>query len=207
LKYALKTKLTIGCLEMAEMADTPGSKDKYFEALDFIINVLKEHEQILDKSIHALATVTEQMGNSDELNGKVEEVDEKINLLQKQVTNLTHCFSTSQKEGLPNAAKKIEAPLQMLHSISQPTVQVGASMAMQCKQWVDFQALAMHAQTLSFSFKEAEKMFQADALRGNQLITYTGALPSISSILRTWLSVQLGMSERNIFEGSLGKPK
>ena len=50
---------------MAEMAANPGSKDKSLEALDFIINVLKEHEQNLDKSISEFASVTEQMGNID----------------------------------------------------------------------------------------------------------------------------------------------
>ncbi len=189
------------------MAETPGSKDKYFEALDFIINVLKEHEQILDRSIHELATVTEQMGNSDALEGKVEKVEEKINLLQKQVTNLARYFSSASKEALQTAVKKMEPPFQVLPTVSQPTVQLGASVVLNCKQWVDFQALAMHAQTLSFSFNEVEKTFQADALKGNQLVTYTGALPSISAILRTWLSIHMGMSERNILEGSLGKPK
>jgi len=33
------------------MADTSGAKDKSFEALDFIINVLKEHEKSLDQSM------------------------------------------------------------------------------------------------------------------------------------------------------------
>ena len=46
------------------MADTSGSRDRAFEALDFIINVLKEHEKTLDNSIRALAKVTEQRGSS-----------------------------------------------------------------------------------------------------------------------------------------------
>ncbi len=192
---------------MAEMAETPGSRDKYFEALDFLINVLKEHEKILDKSIHGLATVTEQMENSDVLSGKMEKLDEKINLLQKQVADLTHYFSNAPKETQPLALKEFEVPLQVLPAVSQPTVQVEPSKVLHCKQWVDFQALALHAQTVSFSFKEVEKLFEVEALNGNQLITYIGTLPNISALLKTWLSLQLGMSERNILEGSLGKPK
>jgi hypothetical protein len=43
------------------MVENPGSRDKALEALDFIFNVLKDHEQVLDKSIRDLAIVTEQM--------------------------------------------------------------------------------------------------------------------------------------------------
>jgi hypothetical protein len=71
------------------MADTSGSKDKALEALDFIINVLKEHEQILDKSINDLANVSKRMGDPDALKRKVERVEEKITLLEKEVANLS----------------------------------------------------------------------------------------------------------------------
>ena len=186
------------------MVETPGSKDKSLEALDFIINVLKEHEQILDKSIHELATVTEQTGDTEALNGKIEKVDEKISLLQKQVTNLISHLSNAPKEALPTAIKKVEPQVQ---SVSPAAVQSGPSVVLHCSQWVDFQALAMHAQTLTFNLKEAEHVFQADAVKGNQIITYTGAPPNFAVILKTWLSRQLDTPERNILEGFLGKPE
>ena len=43
------------------MSKNPQTKDDALEALDFIVNVLKEHERDLDKLINELATVTEQM--------------------------------------------------------------------------------------------------------------------------------------------------
>ena len=43
------------------MSENPGSKDKSLETLDFIINVLKEHEMNLDKTIDELSTVVEQI--------------------------------------------------------------------------------------------------------------------------------------------------
>ncbi len=46
------------------MAKNPQSKDEAFETLDFIVNVLKEHEKDLDKLINELATVTEQLGET-----------------------------------------------------------------------------------------------------------------------------------------------
>ena len=81
------------------MARNPQSKDEALEAVDFIVNVLKEHEKDLDKLINELATVTEQLGDTGQINGKVEKVEEKINGLQKEVTNLiTYLSSNHQKK-------------------------------------------------------------------------------------------------------------
>ena len=188
------------------MTKNPQSKDDSLEALDFIVNVLKEHERDLDKLINELATVTEQLGDTGEISNKVEKVEEKITSLQKEVTNLiTHIPVTTtdtSKEAFPVAVKE-----QTSQATSQtapvPMVQGKPSVILRCKQWEDFQKLAFHAQTLSFSYKEDEKVFQADALKGNQVITYSGAFPKFSSILKSALSKQLDVPETNILEGVL----
>ena len=185
------------------MAKNPQSKDDALEALDFIVNVLKEHEKDLDKLINELATVTEQMGDTSELNGKVEKVEEKIDILQKQVTNLISHLSSAPREALPAAAIK-EQPSEAVPAPAAADVVASApSVVLRCKQWEDFQNLAFRAQTLSFTYKEEEKVFQADALKGNQIITYSGVLPKFSSILKMWLSKQLDVPERSILEGVL----
>lgn len=182
------------------LAKNPQSKDDALEALDFIVNVLKEHEKDLDKLINELATVTEQMGDTSELSGKVANVEEKIDTLQKQVTNLVSHLSSAPKEALPTATVGQQpsgtAPAANL-------VATTPSVVLRCKQWGDFQTLAVRAQTLSFSYKEEEKIFQADAIKGNQIITYIGALPAFSSVLKMWLSKQLDVPERSILEGIL----
>lgn len=189
------------------MAGNPGSKDKSLEALDFIINVLKEHEENLDKSISEFAAVTEHLGNTDVLNGRIEKVEEKIGNLQKEITNLIGILSNSPKEILPIVAKKQELQTEAASSASVAVVQGGPSVTLHCKQWGDFQSLALNAQTVSFSFKEAEKVFQVEALKGNQLILFSGALPNFAIILKTWLSMQLGIAEGNVLEGFLDTPK
>jgi len=189
------------------MAGNPGSKDKSLEALDFIINVLKEHEQNLDKSINEFATVTEHVGNTDALNGKLEKVEEKISTLQKEITNLIGILSSSPKETLSTVVKKQEPQTETKPGTSVALVQGGLSVILHCKQWRDFQALALNAQTVSFNYKEAEKVFQAQALKGNQLILFSGIPPNFSIIFKTWLSKQLGITETNILEGFLDTPK
>jgi len=178
------------------LAKNPQSKDEALEALDFIVNVLKEHERDLDKLINELATVTEQMGDTGELSGKVEKIEEKINGLQREVANFLGYLSSTSK---PMGVKEV-----VHETIPIPTVIAGNQpVVLRCKQWEDFQALAVRAQTLSFNFKEEEKLFQADALKGCQIITYSGPLPKFSVILKSWLSKQLDVPERGILEGVL----
>ncbi len=153
------------------MAENPGSKDRSLEALDFLMNVLKEHEQTLDESIHELATVAEQMGNTDALKIKVESAEQKIDSLQKEITNLIGILSNDPKEESSAAIVMHQAPQ---IQVTQATSQNVPFLTLHCNQWEEFQNLSMQAQTLTFNYKEEEKVFQADAIKGNQLIKYTG---------------------------------
>ena len=181
------------------MSKNPQQKDEALEALDFIVNVLKEHERDLDKLINELATVTEQMGDTSELSGKVDKVEEKISGLQKEVTNLIGCMSSGQKETPVTAANATssQAP------VAPVAAQGGPSVMVRCKQWEDFQNYAVGAQTVSFSYKEEEKLFSADALKGNQIISYSGPLPKFSAVLKSFLAKELCVSDRSILEGAL----
>ena len=178
------------------MSKKPQSKDEALEALDFIVNVLKEHEKDLDKLISELGTVAEQLGETGELSSKVEKVEEKITGLQNEISSLINYLSTSPREApVTMAAQKIEAaPAVVMH---------GPPVILRCKQWEDFQTLAFQAQTLSVMYKEAEKTFQADALKSNQIITYSGELPKLTALLKMWLSKQLDIPEKKILEGVL----
>jgi uncharacterized coiled-coil protein SlyX len=187
------------------LAKNSQPKDESLEALDFIVNVLKEHEKDLDRLINELATVTEQLGETGELSNKVEKVEEKITSLQKEVTNLvSYISSVESREGPPKVAKERPAETTLAPApVASSAVAAGPSVILRCKQWEDFQTLAFQAQTLSFTYKEDEKIFQADALKGNQIITYGGEPPKFSSILKTWLSKELSIPERSILEGGL----
>lgn len=177
------------------MSKKPQARDEALEALDFIVNVLKEHENDLDRLIGELGSVTEQLGETGELTCKVENVEEKISGLQNEISGLIGYLSQSKDQtpvtvrtaDVDEKAKKVQGP---------PVI-------LRCKQWKDFQTLASKAQNLSFMYKEAEKTFQADALKGNQIISYVGPLPGFDSLLRMWLSKQLEIPESQILEGVL----
>lgn len=197
------------------MSRKPQSKDEALEALDFIVNVLKEHEKDLDKLINELGTVTDRLGETGELSGKVENVEQKINSLQNEVTNLINFLSNSPRETSPNLSSRQQksevTPMPITSVQTAPTpapapapmMASGPPIILRCKQWDDFQSLAYGAQTLSFIYKEAERSFQADALKGNQIITYSGEFPKFTSLLKMWLSKQLLIPESNILEGVL----
>ena len=191
--------------DVNKLVKNPESKDDALEAVDFIVNVLKEHEKDLDNLIGELATVTEELGKNGKLSDKVEKFEEKIENLQKEVTKLINLVSNLSgsvpKEALPASVK--EHVSEAACAAPAVAIQGGHSVIFRCKQWEDFQTLAFQAQTLSFSYKEDEKGFQTDALKGNQIITFSGALPKFSLILKTWLSEQLDVPEKNIFEGIL----
>src|SRR3989337_1694972 len=147
------------------MSRKPQSKDEALEALDFIVNVLKEHEKDLDKLINELGAVTEAIGATGELTSKVEKVEERITGLQNEITNLVGYLSNNPREPAPAATTPNEttktptAPIQA----EQPVAIHGPPVILRCKQWDDFQGLAAQAQTLSFMVKEPERTFQADA--------------------------------------------
>ena len=181
------------------MSNKAPSKDEALEALDFIINVLKEHEKDLDRLISELGTITERLGDAGEFGGKIEKVEERLTTLQGEITNLITYLSTSHEA--------LAVPPQVVQGEEVQTPQIretrGPPVILRCKRWEDFQKLAYQAQTLSFLYKEDEKSFQVDALKNNQIITYSGDFPEQVSLLKTWLSKQLSIPENKILEGIL----
>jgi hypothetical protein len=163
------------------MAKKPG-KDEALEALDFIINVLKEHEKDLDRLISQLGIITESLGETGEITGKIEKVEDRLTTLQNEISNLI---------------KYIASPR------SAPPYTHGPPVIVKCKQWQDFKTLAVGADTVSYQFQETEKSFQADALKNGKVLTYTGEFPQNASLLKIWLSKELEVTEEKIFEGIL----
>jgi len=179
------------------MSKKSPSKDEALEALDFIVNVLKEHEKDLDKLINELGTVTEQLGVTGELSTKVEKVEQRITGLQNEITSLVGYLSNSR--GGSVVAATPQAKIEAAPAVVSP----GQPVLMRCKQWEDFAELAFQADTVSFLAKDAEHTFQVDALKGSQIITFSGEIPKLTSLLKVWLSKQLDVPEKKMLEGAL----
>ncbi|MEM2098892.1 MAG: hypothetical protein QXU99_03990 [Candidatus Bathyarchaeia archaeon] len=185
------------------MTKEPQSKDEALEALDFIVNVLKEHERDLDRLIGELSSVTEQVAGVAGLSAKVEKIEQRVCALHDDVTNIASFLSTSSRAPLVlGKEQKTEALAVKTEGSAQLPVQ-GSRIILKCKQWVDFQNFAYQAQALSFTFKEAEKTFQVYAVKDNQIVTYSGVLPELPALLKMWLCKQLDVSEEKVLEGVL----
>ncbi len=161
------------------MAKKP-TKDEALEAIDFIVNVLKEHEKDLDRLIQQLATITESLGETGEVTTKIEKVEERLSTIQNEVTGLIKYLSTPKEA---------------------PAYPMGPPVIVKCKQWQDFKTLAVGAETVSYQLQE--KTFQADALKEGRVLTYTGQFPQNIHLLKIWLSKELNVTEEKIFEGIL----
>ena len=164
------------------MAKRPG-KNEALEAVDFIINVLREHEKDLDRLIGELGKIASRFSQGGEVPTKITKVEERLAQLQSEVSSLI---------------KELSAPKEMGgFGVRGPPVIV------RCKQWDDFKVLAKGAETVSFLFKEAEKSFQADALKEGRVLTYNGEFPRDSKLLKFWLARELNVAEDSVFEGVL----
>ncbi|MDG6222612.1 MAG: hypothetical protein IAX21_05705 [Candidatus Bathyarchaeota archaeon] len=158
------------------------NKNEALEALDFIINVLKEHEKDLDRLIGQLGIITESLGETGEITGKIESIEDKISILQEEITNLVPCSDAPQKSTVVAQAKPVNV---------------------KCRKWEDFKAMAKCAETVSYLFKTSENTFKADALKNGKLVSYAGDFPSNSNLLKMWLSKELMVNEEDVFEGVL----
>jgi hypothetical protein len=184
------------------MSEKPPSKDEALEALDFIVNVLKEHEKDLDKLVGELGSVAGQLGETGELNGKVKKIEDKISGLQNDVSNLVKSLSNSPRESAAQVAQTTTVK-ELKPEVPRPSLTNGLPLLLQCKQWEDFQVLAAQAQTVSFALKESDKTLEVDALKNNQVITYNGEMPKLSSLVKIYLSKQLEIPEKQILEGDM----
>jgi hypothetical protein len=163
-------------------------RDEALEALDFIINVLKEHEKDLDRLIRELGKTSEKFGDTGALSSKIGGIEERLSSLQTEISNIIGFISSSQRE---KVAEKVVLP----H---------GTPLIVRCKQWEEFKVLASGSETVSFLFKETERAFQVDALKEGKVLTYSGEFPQDTKLLKIWLSKELDIGEAKIFEGALG---
>jgi hypothetical protein len=153
----------------------------------------------LDRLINELGGITERLGDTGEFSGKIEKIEERLSTLQNEIANLISYLSASG--GVQPAV--IQSSGEQKAEVSQVGEVRGPPVILRCKQWEDFETLSHQAQTLSFLYREAEKTFQVDALKNNQIITYSGELPKPTSLLKAWLAKQLDVPEKRILEGIL----
>ncbi len=157
-------------------------KDEALEALDFIINVLKEHEKTLDRLIGELGEIAKRLSETGELAKRIERIDERMTSVQTELVGLIGSVSSHGETATPRS---------------------GLPVVVKCQRWEDFRSLACGAEAVSFLFKREEKVFKTDALKDGRVLTFDGEFPPDPRLLKLWLSKELNIPEEKIFEGML----
>lgn len=184
------------------MSRNPKRKDEALEAIDFIVNVLKQHEKDLDRLIAQLAKITDQITKKGELPTRMKTMEHQLATLQTEINNLIQLLSAT-KEAAPTPAPTPAQPSAPQQPPTQPAYTRGPPVIVRCKRWEDFKNLAQKAETVSFLYKETEKTFQADALKQGRVYTFNGETPKSNILLKKWLATELQITEEKVFEGVL----
>ena len=77
------------------MSKNPPSKDGTLEVLDFILNVIKEHDKDLDTLTTELASIVKRQKEMGELSDKFARIKDKIDTLQKDINKIVKILSLS----------------------------------------------------------------------------------------------------------------
>jgi len=161
------------------------AKEGSSEALDSILNNLREFE----KDFKRLTGQFQKIGDSSRLNGEVaekfESAKKRLFSIQREISNVVESVPASDA------------------TTSAMTSVVGPTMIIRCKNWEDFKLQASNADNISFLYREEEKAFQVDAIKGSRVYTYSGQLPTGAALLRTWLSKEVDTETSRVLEGVL----
>jgi hypothetical protein len=149
-------------------------------ALDLIINVLKNHEKELDKLVNELKGLVQK------LTSKMESLDEKLSSIE----------SAAKPMG-PVKPAAVEA--------ERPTPPLGPPATLRFRSWEEFKHMASGCEAISYIVREEdeEQVLEVEALKGRMLLTYIGPLPGALSTIKSWLSGELEVPKSNVFEGSI----
>ena len=180
------------------MTEDASSRDGAMEALDLVINVLKEHEASLDNAIENLSDIQESMGQASAVVAKVEKLGASIDRLLQEFSQISMKISDVLKA--PTAVKQHNSLT--VQECTQLSSQSKPSLILECKLWEDFESQSLNSQFVSFNFKDG-RVLEAKAIKNDIIINYTGTLPSIKLVLKSWLSNKLNVPMKCIFEGSL----
>jgi hypothetical protein len=157
-------------------------------SLDFIENSLNENSKDLR-----------------ELNNEIRQHLKDITELKAVILRLSDLLSQSMSQrGVETELEKKSAISD--RKISSTNIEVTPTseyLVVKCANWADFEAYAKGVQQVVFTIRESDKVFEADAVKGNQIIAYIGKIPEVSELLKVWLSTKLGSA--SAFEGTITK--
>ncbi len=178
------------------------------DSFDYVVSTLKENSETLELLLKELRNVSDRMQEVCELSS-YKRIEEKIGTLQNEIKNMVTTAPAKEpsQETLappnPVAASPAKEPEQKLPP---PPQLANAHAVIRVKNWEDFVDYAAGAQIASFGYREADKVFEVDALKNGEVIIYIGPYPKYETLLKAWLGERMKVSGEKIFEGSMTLP-
>jgi len=172
-------------------------KDGKFEALDFVLGVLREDVNNLGRIVADLEKIAGVIGKPNEIGGRLDSIESQLATTRGEISNLISSMTReptrepTPKETTPPTAKP-----------SAPRETYGTPIIVSCRVWEDFRTLARQADQAAFA-SVREDTFEIGAQKGNRIYKYVGKLPPYSTVIRAWLARELEMSDPRIIEGDL----
>ena len=158
-------------------------------SLDFIENSLNENSKDLRDLNNEIRELSKQLKDVIELKTVISRLSDLLSQ------------SISQRGGETELEKNSTAVDYRVPNME--GAPISEYFVVKCANWADFEAHAKGVQQVVFAIRESDKVFEADAVKGNQIIAYIGKVPEVSELLKVWLSSKLGSA--SAFEGSITK--
>jgi hypothetical protein len=163
---------------------TKSSRGKSADYSD-IADSFRQHGDGISEALGSLRRTAEVSGSDEDYVRKVKDLEERFSAIRDEASILLSSMLPSAPAGTKDE--------QVL----------GPPVVIRCKQWEDFKVQAYGAITVSFLCKPEERAFQVDALKGGNVYTFSGQLPSDTALLANWLSRELSVAQRRVLEGVL----
>lgn len=75
------------------MIDNSDDDAKSLESIDFVVDILREHERNIDKLITQIADITEKLKKIPVLTDKIDVIQKKLDKLENDITLVTRYYS------------------------------------------------------------------------------------------------------------------
>lgn len=160
-------------------------------SLDFIENSLNENSKDLRELISEIREIGQHLEDVDELRIAISRLSDLLNQSLSQKGGVTELEKNSTISDRNTSSTNVELP------------PISTNFVVKSENWADFEVYAKGAKQIVFAIRESDRMFEADAVKGNQMIAYIGKVPELNELLKVWLSYKLG--SECIFEGTITK--
>ena len=174
-------------------------KDGKFEALDFVLGVLREDVNNLGRIVADLEKIAGVMGKPNEIGGRLDSIETQLATTRADIGNLISSLAREPTAREPTQAREPAPPAARQ---SAPREVYGTPIIVSCRVWEDFRTLAHQADQAAFA-SVREDTFEIGAQKGNRIYKYVGKLPPYSTVIRAWLAKELEVPDPQIIEGDL----